>query len=217
MLVSLVNPVYAGDYQSPSETELARSGVIPLTTATFRTPITFLDTSALGDRGRDELVGNSFINKAEAKQIVKACLILEKEISDVTSDRVTVSILSFYKAQARLIDRELSKHRFKRLRFSVIDAIDRIQGQESDVVFLSFTRTAGKYVLSQFGQWLQDIRRLNVACTRAHRALFLVGQKDMLLKLHSNEQAVVFYKNLFELFDAYPAHMTMIKHLADNL
>ena len=134
----------------------------------------------------------------------------------MTPAPITVSILAFYKAQARLIDRELSKHRFKRLRFAVIDAIDRIQGQESDVVFLSFTRTRGEHVSSLFGQWLQDIRRLNVACTRAHRALFLVGQRDMLIRLHSNEQAVAFYKNLDSLFEAYPEHMTIIKHLGDN-
>jgi hypothetical protein len=209
-------PVYAGDYQSPSEAELARSGVIPLTTATFQTPITFLDTSALGIRGRDELIRNSFVNKAEAKLIVKACLILEREITNISTDSVTVSILAFYKAQARLIDRELRKHRFQRLRFAVIDAIDRIQGQESDVVFLSFTRTRGNHVSSHFGQWLQDIRRLNVACTRAHRALFLVGQKDMLIRLHSNEQAVAFYKNLDSLFEAHPEHMTIIKYLGDD-
>jgi hypothetical protein len=209
-------PVYGGDYQTPSAAELAKSGVTPLTTTTFRTPITFLDTSSLGLKGREELIRNSFVNKAEANIIVKACLIIERETAETSPKVITVSILAFYKAQARLIELELSKHRFHRLKFSVIDAIDRIQGQESDVVFLSFTRTAGKHVSSQFGQWLQDIRRLNVACTRAHRALFLVGQKEMLTKLHSNEQAVAFYKHLDSLFEQYPEDMTIIKHLGDH-
>lgn len=209
-------PVYGGDYQSPSVAELAKSGVTPLTTTTFRTPITFLDTSLLGLRGREELIRNSFVNKAEANIIVRACLIIERETAESSTEAVTVSILAFYKAQARLIELELGKHRFHHLKFSVIDAIDRIQGQESDVVFLSFTRTAGKHVSSQFGQWLQDIRRLNVACTRAHRALFLVGQKEMLTKLHSNQQAVAFYKHLDSLFEQYPKDMTIIKHLGDH-
>jgi hypothetical protein len=208
-------PVYGGDYQSPSAAELAKSGVTRLTTATFRTPITFLDTSLLGRKGRDELRRNSFVNEAEANLVVRACRYLERETAESSSKRITVSILAFYKAQARLIEEKLREHRFHRLQFSVIDAIDRIQGQESDVVFLSFTRTAGNHVSSQFGQWLQDIRRLNVACTRAHRALFFVGQKEMLARLHSNDQAVAFYKNLDTLFEQYPEDMTIIKHLGE--
>lgn len=209
-------PVYGGDYQSPSAEELAKSGVTPLITTTFSTPITFLDTSSLGNKGREEQDRNSFINRAEANRIVEACLILDREIVEAPEVKISVSILAFYKAQARLIEQELMKHRFNRLIFSVIDAIDKIQGQESDVVFLSFTRTAGTRVSNLFGQWLQDIRRLNVACTRAHRALFLVGQKEMLLKLHSNEQAVAFYRNLENLFKQYPEDMKIIHRLGNQ-
>ena len=207
-------PVYEGDYHSPSEDDLASIGVRPLTTRTFKTPITFLDTTALGKKGSDELIRNSFVNRSEASLVVEACRILEEEVSVDAKAPLTVSILAFYKAQARLIKEELSRHRFIKLRFSVIDAIDRIQGQESDVVFISFTRTNyARNVSPSFGQWLQDVRRLNVACTRAHRALFLVGQRELLGKLCSNGQAVGFYKNLASLFDQHPADMQVIKHL----
>jgi superfamily I DNA and/or RNA helicase len=207
-------PVYHGDYLSPSEGDLASIGVRPLTTSTFQTPITFLDTTHLGKKGSDELIRNSFVNRSEASLVVKACRILEQEASVDGKTPLTVSILAFYKAQARLIKDELSRHRFVKLRFSVIDAIDRIQGQESDVVFISFTRTKyARSVSPSFGQWLQDVRRLNVACTRAHRALFLVGQRELLGKLCSNDQAVNFYKNLASLFEQYPADMRVIKHL----
>ncbi|RLA47057.1 MAG: hypothetical protein DRR42_17860 [Gammaproteobacteria bacterium] len=207
-------PVYGGDYVSPDEKDMAAMGVIPLKTSTFTTPISFLDTSSLGKRGSEELIRNSFVNRSEADLVVKACRILEKEANLLDRKHISVSVLAFYKAQARLIREELSKHQFVKLRFSVIDAIDRIQGQESDVVFISFTRTHyGRSVSPMFGQWLQDVRRLNVGCTRAHSALFLVGQRELLGKLCSNDDAMAFYENLHGLFERYPEDMKVIKHL----
>jgi superfamily I DNA and/or RNA helicase len=94
-----------------------------------------------------------------------------------------VRILCFYRAQGREIRRRLGAPfygGFHKLRFQVTDAIDRIQGQESDLVFISFCRPHSGQPSSQFGQWLQDLRRLNVACTRAHRGVVLVGNRRML-------------------------------------
>lgn len=200
------DPIYNCHYRSPDADDLARCGVTPLITPTFPCPVTFLDTSLLGTRARDKLLRNSFVNETEARWIVQACTTMDRELADAGAGVVTVSILSFYKAQARLIrdrlglNRPGGRSRFTRLRFAVIDAIDRIQGQESDVVFLSFCRTGGRTVGPRFGQWLQDTRRLNVACTRAHRAIVFVGQKDLLGRLCHNEPAIGFYRHLNELF-----------------
>ena len=163
--------------------------------------------------------GFGFVNDAEVDWIAKACATLDRELMDMNSRSVTVSILCFYRAQALAIRRELGLHtgrRYAKLHFNVIDAIDKIQGQESDVVFLSFCRTAGKRVGPRFGQWLQDLRRLNVACTRAHRALIFVGQCDMLKKLCYSEDAMGFYQHLFCLFDECPDTMTIIKQFGDR-
>ncbi len=210
-------PVYAGDYVTPPAAELARGGITPLTTPTFPTPITFLDTSLLGVKARDELVRNSFVNRTEVEWIATACQTIDRELAQTNSGPVTVSILVFYKAQARLIRERLgvleAQQRFACLRFLVIDSIDRIQGQESDLVFLSFCRTAGKNVSPLFGQWLQDLRRLNVACTRARRALIFVGQKELLGRLCSNAPAVEFYRHLQMLFDTRPDQMRVIRQL----
>ncbi len=208
-------PIYGGDYCTPPAEEMRQQGLVPLSTPTFPTPITFLDTSALGVKARDESIRNGFVNRTEAHWIIEACEVLNRELSESGSRILTVSILAFYKAQARLIrDKVLDRHgrsRFQRLRFSVIDAIDRIQGQESDIVFLSFCRTAGKTVSPRFGQWLQDLRRVNVACTRAHRALILVGQKELLGKLCSNDGAMQFYRHLNELFESHPDTMRVVR------
>lgn len=204
-------PIYGGQYRTPSEDDLAEHGVTPLTTPTFPTRVTFLDTSPLGKKAREELVHNSFINRVEADWIVRACVVLDRELAQANERPITVSILAFYKAQARLVREGLRTHRFPRPWFSVVDAIDRIQGQESDVVFLSFCRTCGKHVSATFGQWLQDLRRLNVACTRARRALVFVGQKELLGRLCANEPAMPFYRHLNHLFEMRPDSMRVLR------
>lgn len=211
-IASIVSvPVYHGDYETPSADDLARHGITPLVTPTFPVPVTFLDTSLLGVRARDELLGNSFVNRVEARYIVEACRILDRELVQAGARPISVSILAFYKAQTRLVKEQLQGCHFSKLRFSVIDAIDRIQGQESDLVILSFVRTAGKNVSPTFGQWLQDLRRLNVACTRAHRALIFVGQRELLSRLCSNEASVNFYRLLNSLFETRPDVMRVVR------
>ena len=201
-------PVYQGQYQTPTARELRRCGVSPLVTQTFDRPIVFLDTSA---RGKEEQHGHGFINKLERDWIANACRIYERELTG--TDQVTVSILCFYLAQALEIRSRLKAPRypgFRRLAFERIDPIDKIQGQQSDIVFISFCRS-NPHPSKNFGQWLQDLRRLNVACTRARRAVVLVGHREMLSKLHTFEGAQNFYGNLFSLFDASPDHFLHLK------
>lgn len=203
-------PVYRGQYQTPTERELRRCGVSPLITQTLYQPIIFLDTSSAPCKEVQH--GHGFINALERDWIVRACRIYENELTGTTP--VTVSILCFYLAQAMEIRKRLKAPRypgFRRLIFERIDPIDKIQGQQSDIVFISFCRSnprPGK----EFGQWLQDLRRLNVACTRARRALILVGHREMLSRLHTFEGAEKFYGNLFSLFDTSPDHFL---HLED--
>ena len=191
-------PVYQGQYETPSARELRRSGVTPLTTQTFDHPVVLLDTSA---RGQEDRRGHGFVNTLECDWIVNACRIYERELTG--SDRVSVSILCFYLAQAVEIRKRLKAPRypgFRRLSFERIDPIDRIQGQQSDLVFISFCRSRANPG-PNFGLWLQDLRRLNVACTRARRGLVLVGHRQMLSRLRTLPEARNFYGNLFSLFD----------------
>ena len=201
-------PVYRGQYQTPTARELRRSGVTPLTTQFFDHPVVFLDTSASA-RNKEEQRGHGFVNTLERDWIVNACRIYERELTG--SDQVTVSILCFYLAQALEIRKQLKAPRypgFRRLSFERIDPIDRIQGQQSDLVFISFCRSR-PHPGRDFGQWLQDLRRLNVACTRARRALVLVGHREMLSRLRTFDDARSFYGNLFSLFDTSPDFMSL--------
>jgi superfamily I DNA and/or RNA helicase len=123
-----------------------------------------------------------------------------------------VSILCFYRDQARRVQARIAERSraYQKLNFRVIDAIDRIQGQESDLVFISFCRTRRRNhpMGPNFAMWLRDIRRLNVAFTRARRALVLVGHRPTLARLGRYQP---FYSHLLALFDQHPNNMQMIQ------
>jgi len=208
-LAEIVNqPIYQGRYRSPSDVELARAGVTPLVLPRlFERPAIFLDTSHYKDAG-DTQIRHGFVNKREQEMIVRACTIYNEELRSP----VSVSVLAFYRAQARELERRLLRMKLPMLQWEVIDVIDKIQGQQSDLVLISFTRANPDGFSSNYGQWLQDLRRLNVACTRARRALVLVGHGKTLRRLRTKDDARQFYANLLGLFDT-DDNFQRIEHL----
>lgn len=204
-------PVYDGRYRSPSEHELRLCGVTPLVGDTLTRPLVFLDTSDQ-PQANEELRGTGFVNSLEAQWIATTCKLFERELSRRGEETITVSVLAFYRAQAREIRRALGHpgyRGFRILSFQVVDSIDRIQGQESDLVLLSFCRTRRDGQGPGFGLWLQDRRRLNVACTRARRGLVLVGHRRTLERLSGIPAAEAFYRNLFQVFDSDADTLTL--------
>ncbi|MGI5145262.1 AAA domain-containing protein [Plantactinospora sp. CA-294935] len=201
-IASLVSgPVYGGDYLTPD-----RPDVTPLRYGGTNTPVVLVDTSVYGGRAKERTVGSGFVNELEAELVARMCRSWEARLRRSGGDRVTVSVLTFYRRQAAAIRDRLGGPAFddfRALDFQVVDAIDKIQGQESDLVFLSFCRAfVGRGTPSaRYGRWLQDIRRLNVACTRARRGLVLVGHAPTLRGLNGVPEAEEFYRNLFGLLD----------------
>ncbi|WP_117213333.1 DEAD/DEAH box helicase [Allorhizocola rhizosphaerae] len=192
-------PVYHGAYETPEVPE-----VTPLPYGGTNTPVVFVDTSVYGAKARDRQVGTGVVNDLEAKLIAQMCRSWEQRLRQSGGEKVSVSVLTFYRRQATEIRAQLGRppnRSFRALDFGVIDAIDKIQGQESDLVFVSFCRTfpGNGRPSARYGRWLQDIRRLNVACTRARRALVLVGHAPTLRKLNGVPAAEEFYRNLFSL------------------
>jgi AAA domain len=201
-------PVYHGAYETPEPCE-----VVALRYGPTKTPVVFVDTTAHGRRAKDRQVGNGVVNDLEVELVAKMCRAWESRLRRSGAEPVTVSILTFYRAQASQIRSALGGppyREFRLLTFKVIDAIDKIQGQESDLVFISFCRAHMGHPSAQYGRWLQDVRRLNVACTRARRGLILVGHARTLRRLNGVPAAQAFYRNLFEQFAARPADMQIV-------
>jgi superfamily I DNA and/or RNA helicase len=200
-------PVYRGAYHTPDAAELAARRILPFTGPEYPSPVTFFDT---GRSARPErLVGTGFVNDFEADLVLGVLRMWDRIAGQGNLPaHPTFSVLSFYKAQAALIERRLQRRPVRKLVPNVIDSIDKIQGQESDLVVISFVRALrGKKGLPVqprrgTGLWLQDIHRLNVAVTRARLALALVGDRPTLSRLAGNEEAEGFYANLFQGLDS---------------
>jgi hypothetical protein len=196
-------PVYQGNYKTPPNLPAECE---PLRSVSFPTPLTLLDTSTQR-RPWHTQEGTTCFNTLEADWVAKVCASWNRALTHRNADKVSVSVLAFYGAQARLIRNKLGYPHYPeygRLDFKVVDSVDRIQGQEADLVIVSFCRTwrpgrDHRPPPPRYGIWLQNINRLNVASTRARRAVVLIGHADTLRQLSGVPAAEAYYDNLFRL------------------
>lgn len=196
------DPVYDGDYQSPSALP-----VTPLLTAAFRHAWVFFNTRsycAVRQEFRECHQGTGFINEGEAKAVVLA---LKQHVVAArhTGKAVSLMVITFYLAQARLIESLVHRDEGLRRERIAILPIDRCQGQEADVVVVSFVRTLPK-PRPNAGRWLQDVRRLNVAFTRARHSLVLIGNLPTLIALRGDADGERLLAHLGRCVAEHPEH-----------
>jgi ATP-dependent RNA/DNA helicase IGHMBP2 len=138
----------------------------------------FIDTAGCGFSEKRESM--SISNPEEAAFLLKLLARLAQQLEEYYSpaDYPTIGVVSPYKEQVNLLKEqwqhvtELKKHAD---RISV-NTIDSFQGQERDIIFISMTRSNDE---GQVG-FLSDIRRMNVAMTRAKKKLVIVGDSGTL-------------------------------------
>ena len=157
----------------------------------FDTPIEWVNTEGMDCN--EEFVGESFgrINKAEAELSIGQ---LKEYITKIgrerfLEERIDVGLISPYKAQVQYLRQLVRKDAFFKPYRSLItiNTVDGFQGQERDVILISLVRA------NEDGQigFLNDLRRMNVAITRARMKLIILGDASTLTK-HA------FYKKLYE-------------------
>ena len=146
---------------------------------------------------KEEFVGESFgrINKAEAELTLLALENYFKKIGKerILQERLDVGVISPYRAQVQYL-RHLFKKRefFKPYRSLIsVNTVDGFQGQERDIILISLVRANDE---GQIG-FLRDLRRMNVAITRARMKLIILGDASTMTR-HP------FYKKLFEYIEA---------------
>ncbi|KAI0648078.1 SEN1 N terminal-domain-containing protein [Trametes meyenii] len=122
-------------------------------------------------------VGHSLINRREAQVAVALYNRLIKEFSSSDLD-FKVGVISMYRGQILELRRAFQQ-RFGEEVLSTIDfnTVDGFQGQEKDIIILSCVR-AGPGL--QTVGFLRDVRRMNVALTRAKASLFVLGHAPTL-------------------------------------
>ena len=146
---------------------------------------------------KEQFVGESFgrINKAEAELTLLTLAEYFTKISKrrVLEERIDVGIISPYRAQVQYLKKLIKKYEFFKpyRRLISVNTVDGFQGQERDVILISLVRSNDE---GQIG-FLKDLRRMNVAMTRARMKLIILGNKDTMTK-HP------FYKKLGEYVEA---------------
>ena len=157
----------------------------------YDTPMTWIDTSEMDCK--EEFVGESFgrINKTEAELTLSK---LQEYFTKIGKERILgesmdVGVISPYRAQAQYMRILIKKREFFKpyRRLVSVNTVDGFQGQERDIILISLVRANDG---GQIG-FLSDLRRMNVAITRARMKLIILGDATTMTR-HP------FYKKLSE-------------------
>lgn len=161
----------------------------------FDTPIEWINTEGLDCN--EEFIGENYgrINKSEAELSIEQ---LKGYITKIgrerfLDERIDVGMISPYKAQVQYLRRLVRNDAFfKPYRQAItINTVDGFQGQERDVILISLVRANEE---GQIG-FLNDLRRMNVAITRARMKLIILGDASTLIR-HA------FYKKLYTYIES---------------
>lgn len=156
----------------------AHSSVGKRTLKNDTSPLLFIDTAGCGFE--EKLAGTSSTNPEEAALVIKHLTMFAQTLSSQYSPEnfPTVAVISPYKQQITILQDQLS-HAPDLQKYAAkisVNTIDSFQGQERDVVYISMTRSNSEGIIG----FLSDIRRMNVAMTRARKKLVIIGDSATL-------------------------------------
>lgn len=168
-------------------------------------PLMFIDTAGCGYDEKQDPETLSRMNADEAALLIAQVESLVEGIGTNAwiDEQITMGIITPYSAQVDQLHKlaEASPILEPLYRYITINTVDAFQGQERDVIVISFVRSNEK---GEVG-FLADIRRTNVAMTRARKRLIMIGDSATLsthpfyLDLLNFVQEEGFYKSAFEL------------------
>jgi superfamily I DNA and/or RNA helicase len=152
------------------------------------TPVLFIDTAGAGFDEEPEPDGESRLNMEEAGLVARKVRTL-LELGVTATD---LAVIAPYAAQVRLLRERLPVADLE------IDSVDGFQGREKEAVIVSLVRSNRE---GEIG-FLADVRRINVALTRARRFLLIVGDSATL-------GGHPFYQRLFSYFESIGAYRSV--------
>lgn len=156
----------------------------------FDSPVEWLDTSEMDFKEKYVSATGGRVNPDEGEFMLDSLEAYIKRIGEkrVEDENLDFAVISPYKAQVSWLRRNAKKRNvLRRLKGKIaINTIDGFQGQERDVVFISLVRSNDDGKIG----FLSDLRRMNVAMTRARMKLVIIGSAATLTR-HP------FYEKLF--------------------
>lgn len=158
-------------------------------------PITWINPPTLPTQAGEGQTATSLFNASEAELTLLTLQAYFEMIGKqrILDERLDVGIISPYRAQVQLLRSRLRKEPFfKPFRHLVsVNTVDGFQGQERDIIVISMVRSNDE---GQIG-FLRDLRRMNVAITRARMKLIILGDSHTLCR-HP------FYRKLWQYVQA---------------
>jgi len=167
-------------------------------------PMVFIDTAGCGFD--EKPAGTSVANPEEAAFLFSYLekLVTKLEEHYKAADFPSIAVVSPYREQIRLLKEQL--HNAPALHVygdSIsVNTIDSFQGQERDLVMIGLTRSNSEGVIG----FLADIRRMNVAMTRARKKLVIIGDSATLSRLP-------FYAEMISYADSLGGYQSAWEHL----
>ena len=168
-------------------------------------PIEFIDTAGCGYAEQQDPETLSRFNVEEANLLIHQVekLVEEVGMEEWLEQKISMGIITPYRAQVDyLLKLAESSHLLEPLhKLMTINTVDAFQGQERDVIAISFVRSNEKAEVGFLG----DIRRTNVAMTRARKKLIMIGDSATLgsnpfyVELLEYVQGLEFYRSAFEV------------------
>jgi DNA polymerase III delta prime subunit len=183
---------YEGTLQADATVSAHRLSDLPGVAASELTqqPVDFIDTAGAGYDEQLEPDGESRWNPREAELVVRKV----ESLAAAGLPPTELAVIAPYSAQVRWL-RSLLAERYSGLE---IDSVDGFQGREKEAVIISLVRSNP---VGEIG-FLADVRRMNVALTRARRKLIVIGDSSTIG--HHD-----FYRELLEYFELLGAYHTV--------
>ncbi|WP_281950531.1 IGHMBP2 family helicase [Nitrosophilus kaiyonis] len=134
------------------------------------TPIVFVNTKGIEARESLPDRSTSYENVKEAEIAIN----LVKELLNMGMKEDDIGVISPYLSQVKRIKSSLHNEEI----LVEVKSVDGFQGREKEVIIISFVRSNEEGNIG----FLKDLRRLNVAITRAKRKLICIGDENTLNK-----------------------------------
>ncbi len=193
------NEFYSGDLQ-------ANEAVAKHTLFAGDKPVVFIDTAGCGFEEKQE--GGGISNAEEANAMLQH-LIAHLQLMIAKSEveiSPSIGIISPYRHQvAWLKEQVLSQPQLQAFLPNItVNTIDSFQGQERDIVYISLTRSNADNVIG----FLSEIRRMNVAMTRARKKLVVIGDSATIAQFP-------FYADFIEYVEKAGGYMSAWELMSD--
>ena len=195
---------FSSDYFYNGEVETA-PGITHRSILDYDLPMMWIDTEDVD--GKEEFIGESCgrINRAEAELTLSTLQEYFDKIGKnrILEESIDVGIISPYRAQVQLLRKMIRQKEFFRpyRRLISVNTVDGFQGQERDIILISLVRSNDG---GEIG-FLRDLRRMNVAITRARMKLIILGNAATMTSHPFYRKLYEFIQKMTDSSEDYPS------------